>query len=74
MMSLYGDMDISKITEKPDNRKKIITISKPESKVDELWPYLKKQLIEKKSDILGLSSYRRVQIFRLGVWIKKNMI
>ncbi len=46
MMSLYGDMDISKITEKPANRKKIITISKPESKVDELWPYLKKQLIE----------------------------
>ena len=26
MMSLYGDMDISKITEKPSIRKKIITI------------------------------------------------
>ena len=32
MMSLYGDMDISKITEKPINRKKIITLSKPEKK------------------------------------------
>ena len=26
MMSLYGDMDISKITEKPTNREKIITL------------------------------------------------
>ena len=34
MMSLYGDMDISKITEKPAKRKKIITLSKPEKKID----------------------------------------
>ena len=45
MMSLYGDMDISKITEKPSNRKKIITLSKPESKINELWPFIKKQII-----------------------------
>ena len=44
MMSLYGDMDISKITEKPAKRKKIITLSKPEKKIDELWPYIKKQV------------------------------
>jgi ATP-dependent DNA helicase RecG len=44
MMSLYGDMDISKITEKPSGRKKIITLSKPEKKINELWPYLKKQI------------------------------
>jgi len=44
MMALYGDMDISKITEKPDNRKKIITLSKPEKKINELWPFIKKQL------------------------------
>jgi len=44
MMSLYGDMDISKITEKPAKRKKIITLSKPEKKVNELWPFIKKQI------------------------------
>ena len=33
MMSIYGDMDISKITEKPSFRKKIITLSKPEKKL-----------------------------------------
>ena len=46
MMSNYGDMDISKITEKPALRKKIITLSKPEKKIDELWPFLKKQVDE----------------------------
>ena len=38
MMSLYGDMDISKITEKPSYRKKILTLSKPEKKISELLP------------------------------------
>tara|TARA_B110000211_G_scaffold165567_1_gene186902 strand:- start:1594 stop:3639 length:2046 start_codon:yes stop_codon:yes gene_type:complete len=44
MMSLYGDMDVSKITEKPASRKKILTLSKPEKKISELWPFIKKQL------------------------------
>ena len=44
MMSIYGDMDISKITEKPAKRKKIITLSKPEKKINELWPFIKKQV------------------------------
>ena len=44
MMSLYGDMDISKITEKPAKRKKIITLSKPEKKISELWPFISKQI------------------------------
>ena len=47
MMSLYGDMDISKITEKPAKRKKIITLSKPENKITELWPFIKKQIDNK---------------------------
>ena len=44
MMSLYGDMDVSKITEKPTQRKKILTLSKPEKKISELWPFIKKQI------------------------------
>ena len=44
MMSLYGDMDISKIDEKPKFRKKIITLSKPEKKLAELWPFIQKQI------------------------------
>jgi len=43
-MSLYGDMDISKIIEKPAKRKKIITLSKPEKKLYEIWPFVKKQI------------------------------
>ena len=44
MMSLYGDMDISKIIEKPAKRKKIITLSKPDKKINELWSFIKKQI------------------------------
>ena len=36
-----------KINQKPSIRKKIITLSKPERKINELWPYLKKQIEEK---------------------------
>ena len=50
MMSLYGDMDISKIIEKPEKRKKIITLSKPEKKINELWPFIQKQ-IENESQV-----------------------
>ncbi len=44
MMSVYGDMDISKITEKPATRKKVITLSKPEKKIHQLWEFIKKQI------------------------------
>ena len=47
MMSLYGDMDISKIKEKPALRKKIITLTKPEKKMNEIWSYLKKKINNK---------------------------
>ena len=67
MMSLYGDMDISKILEKPSNRKPVITLSKPERKIKDLWNYLEQQLknesqifwvcpLIKESKILGFSS------------------
>ena len=44
MLTIYGDMDVSKIVEKPSKRKKILTLSKPEKKINELWPYVKKQI------------------------------
>jgi len=44
MMSVYGDMDISKLTEKPQQRKEITTLVKPEKKIDEVIPLLKKQI------------------------------
>ena len=44
MMSIYGDMDTSRLIEKPIHRKKIITLSKPENKIDDLWPFIKKKI------------------------------
>ena len=44
MLTFYGDMDISKITEKPAKRKSVVTLSKPEEKMNELWPFIRKQI------------------------------
>ena len=46
MMSLYGDMDVSKINEKPAKRKKIITLSKPEKKIMKFGLLLKNKLMK----------------------------
>ncbi len=46
MMSLYGEMDNTKKNEKPKKRKNIITLSKPEKKINELGPYIKKNINE----------------------------
>ena len=47
MMSIYGDMDTSKLLEKPIQRKKIVTLSKPENKINDLWPFIKRKISEK---------------------------
>ena len=47
MMSIYGDMDTSRLLEKPVQRKKIITLSKPENKINELWPFIKRKIAAK---------------------------
>ena len=44
VMTIYGDMDVSKIINKPLNRKNIITFSKPEEKIDEVLHFINKQI------------------------------
>ena len=44
MLSFFGDMDISRLKEKPKNRHEILTLVKPESKIDEIWPLLKNEI------------------------------
>ncbi len=43
-MTIYGDMDLSIIREKPRSRKPIKTYSKLESKIDEVINFIKKQI------------------------------
>ena len=44
MLTIYGDMDVSRLIEKPKNRLPILTYSKPEKKIDELVEIIKKEL------------------------------
>ena len=44
IMSVFGDMDISIIREKPKHRKEVITYSKLESKIDDVIRFVKKEL------------------------------
>jgi ATP-dependent DNA helicase RecG len=46
MMSIYGDMDTSRLMEKPIQRKKTVTLSKPENKINDLWPFIKKKIAQ----------------------------
>ena len=43
-MSVYGDMDVSIIKEKPSNRKEVKTYSKLESKIDDVLNFVKKEI------------------------------
>jgi ATP-dependent DNA helicase RecG len=44
ILATYGDMDISRLVEKPVERKSIVTLSKPEEKINEILPFIKKQI------------------------------
>jgi len=43
-MSVYGDMDVSIIKEKPSNRKEVKTYSKLESKIEDVIKFVKKEI------------------------------
>ena len=43
-MTIYGDMDISIIREKPKNRKPIKTYSKLEKKIDDVLKFINKEI------------------------------
>ena len=43
-MTIYGDMDLSIIREKPKSRKEVITYSKLESKIDDVLKFITKQI------------------------------
>jgi len=44
ILTFYGDMDVSKLIEKPINKKETITISKPEEKIDEILKFVEKEI------------------------------
>ena len=44
IMTVYGDMDVSRLLEKPSYRKDIYTLSKPENKIDEVITFIKKEI------------------------------
>ena len=44
VLTFYGDMDVSKLIEKPSKRKEIITLSKPEEKITEILKFIEKNL------------------------------
>ena len=43
-MTIYGDMDLSIIKEKPNSRKEVITYSKFDSKIDDVIKFVKKEI------------------------------
>ena len=45
MMTVYGDMDVTLIKQKPKNRKEIKTYSKLDSKIDEVINFAKKEIV-----------------------------
>ena len=76
IMTVFGDMDTSIIKTKPDNRKNVITYSKPDTKVEEIIMFIKKHikngdqifwvcpLIEESKKLDHQSSIKRYEILK----------
>ena len=44
VLTIYGDMDVSRLIEKPKNRLPVLTYSKPEKKIKEIINFIKKNI------------------------------
>ena len=44
VMTVYGDMDVSRIIKKPLDNKETVTLSKPEEKINEILLFIRKQI------------------------------
>ena len=76
IMTVFGDMDTSIIKTKPNNRKNVITYSKPDTKVEEIIMFIKKHikngdqifwvcpLIEESKKLDHQSSIKRYEILK----------
>ncbi len=78
VLTIYGDMDVSRLIEKPNNRLPILTYSKPEKKINELINIIDKNILDKnqifwvcplikESQILNYSS-----VLKRYEWLKKR--
>jgi len=47
VLAVYGDMNVSRLTEKPISRQITLTLSKPEDKIDEILSFIKKEINKK---------------------------
>ncbi len=78
MLTIYGDMDVSRLTEKPKNRLPILTYSKPEKKIDDLIEVVKKNLAQNNQVFWVCPLIKESQIFDYSSvsmrfeWLKKK--